>query len=150
MDAEMRAIRRDLVVAQINRNFEYSEAILKWCVTSLVALNGGALLALVGVDDIRPIIFEGNGYFFGGGILLAVSASFLFSLSYSLIASEVAEKLWKNDILSASSYKEVMLRKSKGIIPGVVGMVLTFGSALALIIGCLEISEASLGMGALQ
>lgn len=48
MNDDLKDVRRELILQNIQRNADYSESILKWCNTTIFALNGGALVTLFG------------------------------------------------------------------------------------------------------
>ena len=139
----MEDIRRELVLQSVARNFEYSESILKWCVTSLMALNGGALIALMGIDELRDIVLKESGIIFGLGVLAAVLAAFFFSIAYGALAMNYAERLWTGDILSRDSFKHLTTRSLGLSAPAALAFMLSVGSGLCLVIGALDVAEVS-------
>ena len=139
---DLREVRKAIVLQAISRNFEHSEAMLRWCFTSLLALNGGALLALFGVDSLRANLVSGVGWKFGSGIFCAVISSFFLAAAYSFMATDLAEKVWKDDVLGRASFR-LLPAKSVGTgVTATIATVLAIGSAWMLVSGSLDVVEA--------
>ena len=136
-------VRRELVLQSIGRNFEYSESILKWCVTSLMALNGGALISLIGIDELREVVWKESGIFFGIGVLAAMLAAFFFSIAYGALAMHYAEGLWTGDILSRDSFKRLTSRSLSLMATPALAFLLCIVSGGCLMIGALGVAEVT-------
>ena len=141
MAVDLQEVRRDLIIRYIERNYEYSESILKWCVTTLAALNGGALIALIGIEDFRTEGLEDIVWFFGIGVFSAVLATFCFGWAYAGAAQDIAERLWKDDILSSESYKAEILKGDRDIWPMTIALVTMITSVVMLVLGSLKVME---------
>ena len=141
MNEEMRETRRELALRVIDRNYEYSESILKWCFTTLTALNGGALVTLVGIDSLRGEVLRSVGWYFGSGILCSIIASFLISFAYGTLAQRMAEKLWRNTLLDRDSFKGIMISGTDGMWAAGLGFFSALVSGSLLALGGLEVAQ---------
>lgn len=68
--------------------------LFKWTLGSLLVVNGGAIVALLGSSDLRQTAFNEAGLLFGGGLLLALLGGILCTMAYSLFAGDQMRRAW--------------------------------------------------------
>ena len=73
-------------------NFAFD--LLKWFATSFFVLNGGALVAAIGIAGREAEIIRGAGPYFALGIAGAVIGAFILALCFSAQAHGISKELW--------------------------------------------------------
>ena len=141
MDDDLKDVRRELILQSIQRNADYSESILKWCNTTIFALNGGALVTLFGnFSDFKRMVPE-VAWYFGGGMLASILASILFSYFYAMEAVSLSKKIWQGDVLNEDDFLERENKPLENVWPVLLSLLGVIASATLLILGSLEVME---------
>jgi hypothetical protein len=132
---DIETIRREIILQHAMRETEFSNSLLKWSITSLQILNGGAIVVLVGDEQTRRIMLDGAGWLFAGGLLCAFLTGIFMSVFYNSSSGHLFEKVWKNDSLSDDSFLQLYLSANIR-----TSLVLTFlfglGSFTLFVAGC--------------
>jgi hypothetical protein len=131
--------RRQLVNDEISRSSDVAITMFRWFLSSLLILHGGALVALVGVDDLRPAFVKGPAWFFAGGLATALFAGFATARAYAHYVLSMADWLWAGKQLEAGSFSEL----SKAAVPRkrlVVSRLLMVASLILFVTGCFAVA----------
>ena len=133
--------RRELIVADINRSFEVSSALFRWMIASTLLLNGGALVALLGVEDLRTSLARGVGWLFAGGIVSALMAGLGTAHTFAGAGVALIERLWADDEMGQSTY-EGFYKRSKAVSAMIVlGPLFLCVSIGCFVQGCVEVAK---------
>lgn len=135
-DGPLIEVRRDLAVRDLERLFDVTIGLFKWMITTLLALNGAALLAIMGAADLRNVLVSGPMWPFAGGVFLALGGGIAVVLGFARIGEELFEALWRGDDLSVKSYDD-FAPKSNQPIASLVGAVLLALSVVCFVWGCI-------------
>ena len=110
-DPEIVSIRRDLAIRELEKCFELVHGFSKWIVTTLLALNGGALIASLNSKEILAIMMDGPGWLFVSGIVASMLSARCVVLGVSSFGSTLQEAIWRNDQYDQASFEEFSLSK---------------------------------------
>ena len=117
-------------------NFAFD--LLKWFATSFFVLNGGALVAAIGIAGREAEIIRGAGPYFALGIAGAVIGAFILALCFSAQAHGISKELWDLKVMEIEKSDQ---RFSTNI-PSVIfffSFVCLLFSAACLVLGGFEV-----------
>lgn len=93
------ARQRVLIEIGLDQN-RISGDLFRWTLASLLLVNGGAIVALLGVDGINVILFEEAGWFFAGGMLAALVGGFIWSFAFGHLANDYIKRACSGAMLT--------------------------------------------------
>lgn len=127
--------RRDLVLRDLERLHGTSVDLFKWIVTSCLALNGAALLALFGATELRDVVMDGPVWLFIMGLLLSLFGGIATMIGFAHHTKELFAALWRGDSLDIDDYEKFAPKSQHHIFGDFGGYLLGF-SAGCFILGC--------------
>ena len=138
---QLSQLRRELVISHARTSADLASSYLKWLCTSLLLVNGGALVALLSVPEIRPVLFSGAGWFFAGGMLLALLGGTASAAALSASSSYLLDRIWGGDALADESWFAMeMPRPTHRFVAGVCAG-LWAASLASFVFGCVQVAE---------
>ena len=103
---EAELFRRELAIRELDKVYDFTLDMFKWFVTTTLALNGAALVALMGGSDLRPLITGGPGWLFVPGVILSLAAGRTIVSLTSQLGAELMGVLWRGDSLDVDSFDD--------------------------------------------
>lgn len=134
--SELQRFRRELASRDLDKTYSLTLEVFKWFVTTALALNGAALVALIGANDLRPLIASGPGFLFGAGVVLALLAALAIILAMIHIGKETFDALWRGDNLDVTSFDEFAPKADEEKKSEIAGWLL-FGAIFCFVVGCI-------------
>lgn len=127
--------RRDLALRDLDLLYGIATELFKWLATTFLALNGAALLALLGAGDLRDLVVHGPVWLFIAGLAFAIFGGLGTMMGFAQDAKNLLAALWRKDGLEVKSYEE-FLPKSKRNLWGDFGAWFLGISAGCFLLGC--------------
>jgi hypothetical protein len=137
---DMDAVRRQSMIDTGNAMNGSSADIFKWLLGSLLVVNGGAVIALLGSEDLRTAAFGGlnsPGILFGAGLLCAVLTGFFWTIAFALASAEYLRRAWDETPLAATEFESLRPKSST---------INWFGAALV----CVAVSFLFFALGSIS
>jgi outer membrane murein-binding lipoprotein Lpp len=102
-------LRRENIFAAAQEAHVRSSEFLKWTIASLLVVNGGALVALIGSQELRTVAFSEAVYYFAGGMLSVLVSAVLWAFSTSSQAMAGLRRAWDPRPLEESELSDIGL-----------------------------------------
>jgi hypothetical protein len=135
--AEIEQVRRTSLLAEAQATSGISGDILKWTLTSLLVVNGGALVALIGANDLRAEAFQAAAFYFGGGMLSALVGGVCWAAALGFFAADALRRAWDPTPITASELGGLKTQKvtERWGVAALITWLVSFGLFAA---GCIE------------
>ena len=134
--------RRQILLQRGLQEISFSIDFLKWAIASLQILNGGAIVAFIGNDQTRRLMFTGPGWCFAAGLLGSILTGVFIAKFYENTSSQLLHRLWRGGSLSQEPYG--LIYGSTKTLPS-LALAGLFGVAsfVLFIVGCWIVSSSS-------
>ncbi|MET1112358.1 MAG: hypothetical protein ABWX67_12605 [Allosphingosinicella sp.] len=118
--SEIELLRRQSLFGGAQATSDLAGDLLKWTLGALLAVNGGALIALLGADELRAEAFKEAAFFFGGGMLCALIGGICWTIGLSLLSADGLKRAWNPEPLEEDALASLKTQKATGywLIPG--------------------------------
>lgn len=139
----LREKRNEIALEDAKTAREAANVLFRWTIGSLLLANGGALIALLGPESTRAMLFEGAGWLFVGGFLAALLSGLSNALFAEFFANAIHQELWSNKAAERDEYLEF-----RGVIrdrvksAGSISFLLVFVAFIGFVGGCWLVSAA--------
>lgn len=92
--AELEKVRRQSLFDGAQAANDLSGELLKWTLGSLLVVNGGAIVALLGAAELRAEAFKLAAFLFGGGLLTALLGGLSWTMALALYSADGLRRGW--------------------------------------------------------
>jgi hypothetical protein len=134
-ETEIEKIRRQTILANAQANNDLSGNLLKWSFAALLVTNGGALVALIGSNELRTEGFRDAGLYFGGGMICALFGGMFLAIALGLMSGEGMRRGLAARPVGITDVLDLKVKHSTKVFTA-LGLVLWLGSFAAFGAGC--------------
>jgi hypothetical protein len=104
---EFEQLMRQSLLAGAQSMSDRSSDILKWSLGALLAVNGGAIVALLGSDELRTEAFKEAAFYFGGGLLSALIGGMCWAFGFAYFSADGLRRAWDRTPLSGDELENL-------------------------------------------
>lgn len=137
-DSELDRMKRTALIEfgmDANRT---SVDVFKWTLGSLLVVNGGALVALLG-SDLRKAAFDEAALFFGGGLLLAILGGIFWMAAFTLVGNDHLRRAWDAAEILPDDFEQPKF--TKATVRWVIAASVSWAACFTLfVMGCISIA----------
>jgi hypothetical protein len=102
-ETEIEKVRRESLITDGHAGLSLAGDLLKWTLGSLLVVNGGALVALIGADDLRKDAFNEAALLFGGGMIAALLGGLCMAFTVMLTSTGELRRAWDSKPIAATA-----------------------------------------------
>jgi hypothetical protein len=143
--AEIEKVRRQSLLAGAQAVGRDSSELLRWTLGSLLVVNGGAIVALLGAEDLRTEAFKEAVFWFAGGMLAALIGGLGLTVAHGLRSADRLLRAWDPTPLVETDLTNLKTARATHWWTG-VSLFLWFTSLALFGVGCIStafVPEAS-------
>lgn len=138
VSSELKDLKRQSIVELALRSEATSGELLKWSLGALLVANGGALLAVLGSEDLR-VQALGAAIDFCLGVVLAIVGGVLWSVSQALVSTDQLRRAWGSEPLEADVIPELLGPATKT--SGATAFIAWISSISFFVGGCIAMAS---------
>lgn len=132
--------RRSILKSDVESSGAATNELARWILASLLLMNGGAIVALLGNDTTKSGLIGSAGWFFISGLGCSLFGGFTFLFFYDSALTDTLDRLWSEEPLPAERRSAVKATPFTrySLIAGLLLWILSFGMFVA---GCVSASH---------
>jgi hypothetical protein len=127
--ADLEKLRRQSLFEGAQAASNLSGELLKWTLGSLLLANGGAVVALLGADDLRTEAFKLAAFLFAGGMLGALVGGLSWTIAIALQSADALRRAWDSAPLVMDDLTDLKVEKvtKQWMIGAIFSWLISFG-----------------------